>query len=98
MFQTHHSAKFPIQHDPNFSLCRSSSSWAKPSSSTGAKKRTGDWRLWRKLLVAHLKLCASRAFVLVAYPCQSHEMLFDAHTRAFAACWAASRGAASTTT
>jgi len=37
----------------------------------------------RKLLVAHIKLCASRAFLLVAYPTQSHEMLFDAHTRAF---------------
>jgi hypothetical protein len=35
--------------------------------------------------VAHLKLCASRAFWLVAYPTQSHEMLFDAHTRAFTA-------------
>ena len=41
--------------------------------------------VWRKLLVAHLKLCASRAFVLVAYPSQGHEMLFDAHTRSFAA-------------
>jgi transposase len=39
----------------------------------------------RKLLVAHTKLCASRAFWLVAYPTQSHEMLFDAHTRAFTA-------------
>src|SRR5450830_1905603 len=39
----------------------------------------------RKLLVAHTKLCASRAFWLVAYPTQSHEMLFDAHTRAFPA-------------
>lgn len=39
----------------------------------------------RKLLVAHTKLCASRAFWLVAYPGQSHEMLFDAHTRAFRA-------------
>ena len=35
--------------------------------------------------VAHMKLCASRAFWLVAYPSQGHEMLFDAHTRAFAA-------------
>ena len=35
--------------------------------------------------VAHLKLCASRAFWLVAYPSQGHEMLFDAHTRSFAA-------------
>jgi transposase len=41
--------------------------------------------VWRKLMVAHMKLCASRAFVLVAYPSQGHEMLFDAHTRAFAA-------------
>ena len=41
--------------------------------------------VWRKLLVAHLKLCASRAFVLIAYPSQSHEMLFDAHTRSFQA-------------
>jgi hypothetical protein len=30
-------------------------------------------------------LCASRAFWLVAYPSQGHEMLFDAHTRSFAA-------------
>ena len=37
----------------------------------------------RKLLAAHTKLCASRAFMLSAYPTQSHEMLFDAHTRAF---------------
>ena len=29
--------------------------------------------------------CASRAFWLVAYPSQGHEMLFDAHTRSFAA-------------
>ena len=36
-----------------------------------------------KLQVAHLKLCASRAFWLVAYPSQGHEMLFDAHTRSF---------------
>lgn len=41
--------------------------------------------LYRRLQVAHLKLCASRAFWLVAYPSQGHEMLFDAHTRAFAA-------------
>ena len=37
-----------------------------------------------KILVAHTKLCASRAFWLSAYPTQkSHEMLFDAHARAF---------------
>jgi len=41
--------------------------------------------VWRKLLVAHMKLCASRAFVLVAYPSQGHEMLFDAHTKSFQA-------------
>lgn len=39
----------------------------------------------RKILAAHTKLCASRAFWLTAYPTQSHEMLFDAHTRAFTA-------------
>ena len=39
----------------------------------------------RKILAAHTKLCASRAFMLSAYPTQSHEMLFDAHTRAFTA-------------
>ena len=38
-----------------------------------------------RLEVAHTKLACSRAFWLVAYPQQSHEMLFDAHTRAFAA-------------
>ncbi|MDR0378355.1 MAG: IS21 family transposase [Candidatus Accumulibacter sp.] len=41
--------------------------------------------VWRKILAAHLKLCYSRAFVVQAYPTQSHEMLFDAHARAFAA-------------
>jgi hypothetical protein len=41
--------------------------------------------LYRKLQVSHVKLCASRAFWLVAYPSQGHEMLFDAHTRSFAA-------------
>lgn len=37
--------------------------------------------IYYKAQVAHLKLCASRAFWLVAYPSQGHEMLFDAHTR-----------------
>ena len=37
--------------------------------------------VWRKIQLAHMKLCASRAFWLVAYPSQSHEMLFDAHLR-----------------
>ncbi len=41
--------------------------------------------IYRKMQVAHMKLCASRAFILVAYPSQGHEMLFDAHTRGFAA-------------
>ena len=41
--------------------------------------------VWRKILASHLKLCASRAFVVQAYPTQSHEMLFDAHTRSFSA-------------
>jgi hypothetical protein len=41
--------------------------------------------IFYKLQVAHMKLCASRAFWLVAYPSQGHEMLFDAHTRAFMA-------------
>jgi len=41
--------------------------------------------IYRKLQVSHMKLCASRAFWLVAYPSQGHEMLFDAHTRSFAA-------------
>ena len=41
--------------------------------------------IYRKILAAHLKLCASRAFWVGAYPSQSHEMLFDAHTRAFQA-------------
>ena len=39
--------------------------------------------LRRRLEVAHIKLAASRAFVMVAYYTQSHEMLFDAHSRAF---------------
>ena len=41
--------------------------------------------IYRKLQVAHAKLCASRAFWLIAYPSQGHEMLFDAHTNAFRA-------------
>lgn len=39
---------------------------------------------WRKVQLAHMKLCASRAFWLVAYPSQGHEMLFDAHLRCLA--------------
>lgn len=40
--------------------------------------------LFRRIQVSHMKLCASRAFWLVAYS-QGHEMLFDAHTRSFGA-------------
>jgi transposase len=36
-----------------------------------------------KLQVAHFKLSHSRAFLLRAYPLQTHEMLFDAHNHAF---------------
>lgn len=36
-----------------------------------------------KLQVAHFKLGRSRAFVVRAYPLQTHEMLFDVHNRAF---------------
>jgi len=36
-----------------------------------------------KLQVAHIKLSHSRAFLLRAYPLQTHEMLFDAHRHAF---------------
>jgi transposase len=39
----------------------------------------------RRLEVAHIKLAHSRAFLVVAYPLQTHEMLFDAHARAFEA-------------
>jgi transposase len=39
----------------------------------------------RKLMVAQFKLCYSRAFILRAYPLQTHEMLFDAHNHALAA-------------
>jgi transposase len=38
-----------------------------------------------KVTVAQFKLCHSRAFMLRAYPLQTHEMLFDAHNRALAA-------------
>jgi transposase len=33
--------------------------------------------------VAHVRLCHSRAFFLIAYPRESQEMVFDAHARAF---------------
>src|SRR3990167_4326035 len=41
--------------------------------------------VYSRMQVSHMKLCASGAFWLVAYPSQGHEMLFDAHTRSFAA-------------
>ena len=41
--------------------------------------------VYHHMQVSHLKLGASRAFWVVAYPSQGHEMLFDAHTRSFAA-------------
>ena len=41
--------------------------------------------IYHRMQVSHMKLCASRAFWLVAYPSQGHEMLFDAHTRSFTA-------------
>ena len=50
-----------------------------------------------KLQIAHFKLSYSRAFVLRAYPLQTHEMLFDAHNHAFAV-WVQCLVAASTTT
>src|SRR5574343_1340454 len=40
--------------------------------------------LRRRLEVAHTKLAASRAFMLSAFHSQAHEMLFEAHARAFA--------------
>jgi len=36
-----------------------------------------------KLQAAHTKLSHSRAFIVRAYPLQTHEMLFDAHLHAF---------------
>ena len=37
----------------------------------------------QKVKVAHLRLCHSRKFFVVAYPRESMEMVFDAHKRAF---------------
>lgn len=48
-----------------------------------------------KLQVAHFKLSYSRAFIVRAYPLQTHEMLFDAHNHAFRAAFP---GAGFTTT
>jgi len=44
-----------------------------------------------KLQIAQFMLCHSRAFLLRAYPLQTHEMLFDAHAHAFAVFDGASR-------
>ena len=41
--------------------------------------------LRRRLEVAHIKLAASRALLLVAYFTQSHEILLDAHDKGFTA-------------
>jgi len=48
--------------------------------------------IYRRVQLAHMKLCASRAFFLATYPSQGHEMLFDAHARCFAALGVARRG------
>jgi len=56
-----------------------------------------DWRHLRRMQVSHLKLCASRAFWLVAYPSQGHENAFDAHTRSSLR-WRHSPAMVSTTT
>ena len=37
--------------------------------------------IYHRMQASHMKLCASRAFWLVAYPSQGHEMLFDAKRR-----------------
>ena len=37
-----------------------------------------------KVKVAHMRLCASRAVYVRAYPRETQEMVFDAHARAFA--------------
>jgi len=46
-----------------------------------------DWAILggerMKLQAAHTKLSHSRAFIVRAYPIQTHEMLFDAHQHAF---------------
>ena len=64
-------------------LCPWCSNPVRHSSSTGAKTGpiSGGERV--KLQVAHIKLSHSRAFLVRAYPLQTHEMLFDAHWHAF---------------
>ena len=53
--------------------------------------------LYRKLQVAHIKLCASRAFLLVAYPSQATKCC-STPTRRASRRWGVLRCAASTTT
>ena len=50
---------------------------------TGAADTWVIGGLRKRLEMAHTKLAASRAFVLAAHFSQAHEMLFDAHTKAF---------------
>ena len=52
---------------------------------------------YRATGLAHEAVRQSRAFWLVAYPSQGHEMLFDAHTRSFAALGGIARRASTTT-
>ena len=63
--------------------CRWRSWPARRSSSTGRKTGRSSRGERTKLQVAHFKLSYSRAFILRAYPQQTHEMLFDAHNHAF---------------
>nr|AAA25865.1 ORF1 [Pseudomonas savastanoi] len=66
-------------------FCTDDFASVRPFSLTGAVRRLLYGGLFRRIQVSHMKLCASRAFWLVAYPSQGHEMLFDAHTRSFGA-------------
>ncbi len=60
-----------------------------------------DWAILAgertKLQVAHFKLSHSRAFIVRAYPLQTHEMLFDAHNHAFRVLGGVPRRASTTT-
>ncbi len=47
--------------------------------------------------VAHVRLCHSRMFLVVAYPRETQEMVFDAHDRAFSLFGGACRLASTTT-
>ncbi len=37
----------------------------------------------RKIKAGHFRLCYSRKMFVVAYPCETQEMVLDAHNRAF---------------